>query len=141
MLRRPPRSTRTYTLFPYTTLFRSDPLDLVEAVEGDDRVAADGRRVPDRVDARIIAALAGAVVGIAALVAIAPAEADIDAVIGGVGAGVVDDDRLVPIGRVPPGTVALIAPDPRDQIAAHVELTVGQPGIGRSEEQKTEHQS
>src|SRR3546814_1178482 len=25
MIRRPPRSTRTYTLFPYTTLFRSDP--------------------------------------------------------------------------------------------------------------------
>src|SRR3546814_4300699 len=24
MIRRPPRSTRTYTLFPYTTLFRSD---------------------------------------------------------------------------------------------------------------------
>src|SRR3546814_9994150 len=24
MVRRPPRSTRTYTLFPYTTLFRSD---------------------------------------------------------------------------------------------------------------------
>src|SRR3546814_4578002 len=24
ILRRPPRSTRTYTLFPYTTLFRSD---------------------------------------------------------------------------------------------------------------------
>src|SRR3546814_3194455 len=24
MSRRPPRSTRTYTLFPYTTLFRSD---------------------------------------------------------------------------------------------------------------------
>src|SRR3546814_15641517 len=24
MLRRPPRSTRTYTLFPYTTLFRSE---------------------------------------------------------------------------------------------------------------------
>src|SRR3546814_8254318 len=34
MIRRPPRSTRTYTLFPYTTLFRSqatrhfDALDL-----------------------------------------------------------------------------------------------------------------
>src|SRR3546814_8334429 len=30
MIRRPPRSTRTYTLFPYTTLFRSaynDPLE------------------------------------------------------------------------------------------------------------------
>src|SRR3546814_20313414 len=28
MYRRPPRSTRTATLFPYTTLFRSDPLNL-----------------------------------------------------------------------------------------------------------------
>src|SRR3546814_1369778 len=27
MIRRPPRSTRTDTLFPYTTLFRSDPAD------------------------------------------------------------------------------------------------------------------
>src|SRR3546814_2656058 len=26
MIRRPPRSTRTYTLFPYTTLFRSNAL-------------------------------------------------------------------------------------------------------------------
>src|SRR3546814_12441031 len=29
MTRRPPRSTRTYTLFPYTTLFRSDRDHLV----------------------------------------------------------------------------------------------------------------
>src|SRR3546814_4142950 len=27
MIRRPPRSTRTDTLFPYTTLFRSDDFD------------------------------------------------------------------------------------------------------------------
>src|SRR3546814_12055890 len=27
MIRRPPRSTRTYTLFPYTTLFRSQILE------------------------------------------------------------------------------------------------------------------
>src|SRR3546814_13137570 len=27
MIRRPPRSTRTDTLFPYTTLFRSDPVN------------------------------------------------------------------------------------------------------------------
>src|SRR3546814_9961455 len=27
MIRRPPRSTRTDTLFPYTTLFRSDGID------------------------------------------------------------------------------------------------------------------
>src|SRR3546814_6119053 len=27
MIRRPPRSTRTYTLFPYTTLFRSEMIE------------------------------------------------------------------------------------------------------------------
>src|SRR3546814_8199622 len=27
MIRRHPRSTRTYTLFPYATLFRSDPVE------------------------------------------------------------------------------------------------------------------
>src|SRR3546814_18568391 len=31
MIRRPPRSTRTDTLFPYTTLFRSTPLEILEA--------------------------------------------------------------------------------------------------------------
>src|SRR3546814_17235467 len=30
MIRRPPRSTRTDTLFPYTTLFRSDRLNGIE---------------------------------------------------------------------------------------------------------------
>src|SRR3546814_7674410 len=33
MIRRPPRSTRTYTLFPYTTLFRSFRLGEVARVE------------------------------------------------------------------------------------------------------------
>src|SRR3546814_2600324 len=33
MIRRPPRSTRTYTLFPYTTLFRSFT-DVLAADEG-----------------------------------------------------------------------------------------------------------
>src|SRR3546814_1214251 len=32
MIRRPPRSTRTDTLFPYTTLFRSDGLDAAIAL-------------------------------------------------------------------------------------------------------------
>src|SRR3546814_5182568 len=36
MLRRPPRSTRTDTLFPYTTLFRSPPTSL--AMMGPDTV-------------------------------------------------------------------------------------------------------
>src|SRR3546814_4392606 len=41
MIRRPPRSTRTDTLFPYTTLFRSD------ATAG--RVdAGQAQRIPDR---------------------------------------------------------------------------------------------
>src|SRR3546814_4663389 len=35
MIRRPPRSTRTYTLFPYTTLFRSLALHLVHPFAGD----------------------------------------------------------------------------------------------------------
>src|SRR3546814_6773135 len=33
MIRRPPRSTRTDTLFPYTTLFRSDALRPVRGVQ------------------------------------------------------------------------------------------------------------
>src|SRR3546814_19257912 len=47
MIRRPPRSTRTYTLFPYTTLFRSAHHGhhhagqrLVAAGEADQRVVA-----------------------------------------------------------------------------------------------------
>src|SRR3546814_913706 len=34
MIRRPPRSTRTYTLFPYTTLFRAETVNSVFAVNG-----------------------------------------------------------------------------------------------------------
>src|SRR3546814_2792454 len=47
MIRRPPRSTRTDTLFPYTTLFRS----LVELVEhgGQAEVAARGLELLDYV--------------------------------------------------------------------------------------------
>src|SRR3546814_11933610 len=41
MIRRPPRSTRTYTLFPYTTLFRSrDFTALSEATEPAAMIAA-----------------------------------------------------------------------------------------------------
>src|SRR3546814_7883622 len=46
MIRRPPRSTRTDTLFPYTTLFRSLPartfLHLPEQVSDRQDVAAEG---------------------------------------------------------------------------------------------------
>src|SRR3546814_11842990 len=40
MIRRPPRSTRTDTLFPYTTLFR--PIDLVD---DDDRLEPERERL------------------------------------------------------------------------------------------------
>src|SRR3546814_15292064 len=54
MIRRPPRSTRTDTLFPYTTLFRSDPADArrrssgfrrrrYRPRRGDRRLSGDGR--------------------------------------------------------------------------------------------------
>src|SRR3546814_3100127 len=41
MIRRPPRSTRTDTLFPYTTLFRSE---VVEALAVAEQPAGFGRR-------------------------------------------------------------------------------------------------
>src|SRR3546814_15098034 len=43
MIRRPPRSTRTDTLFPYTTLFRSEDRDQPE--DDDDAEADDRHRV------------------------------------------------------------------------------------------------
>src|SRR3546814_11191782 len=61
MIRRPPRSTRIDTLFPYTTLFRSDVDDLhlglvhaaVEMVQehllGQGRALAQGEQFEDRV--------------------------------------------------------------------------------------------
>src|SRR3546814_12520964 len=45
MIRRPPRSTRTDTLFPYTTLFRS--VEVEDVVFGDHRASAR-RQVVDR---------------------------------------------------------------------------------------------
>src|SRR3546814_11219968 len=43
MIRRPPRSTRTYTLFPYTTLFRSET-DGGEDIKREASVNRQGRR-------------------------------------------------------------------------------------------------
>src|SRR3546814_3375260 len=52
MIRRPPRSTRTDTLFPYTTLFRSHRpelvLHVVEGVHGGGQAALGGRHRPCR---------------------------------------------------------------------------------------------
>src|SRR3546814_12996731 len=61
MIRRPPRSTRTYTLFPYTTLFRSRRADAGGSRAIFQEFRADRRRggadeprgrAPDHADAR-----------------------------------------------------------------------------------------
>src|SRR3546814_9519978 len=49
MIRRPPRSTRTDTLFPYTTLFRSDA-DPVAGAEPPGRAGEQGPLPADEVD-------------------------------------------------------------------------------------------
>src|SRR3546814_4001362 len=48
MIRRPPRSTRTDTLFPYTTLFRSRPPGTRPARRGSDGRTAVRRAGADR---------------------------------------------------------------------------------------------
>src|SRR3546814_5871734 len=67
MIRRPPRSTRTDTLFPYTTLFRSPPLgtggarQLFDAVHplldqrrGEEQHHADPDRDPADLDEHLV---------------------------------------------------------------------------------------
>src|SRR3546814_3253583 len=66
MIRRPPRSTRTDTLFPYTTLFRSERCALIEILDALPLVVGKPRehlgrhvfaqplgRVPDADDERV----------------------------------------------------------------------------------------
>src|SRR3546814_7076340 len=63
MIRRPPRSTRTDTLFPYTTLFRSEGDKPMNAVTGTRCSPASGDAAPataPKVLRRGIAAVAGA---------------------------------------------------------------------------------
>src|SRR3546814_11300630 len=63
MIRRPPRSTRTDTLFPYTTLFRSNPV--VSAADWflgrRTRTGLTGTDLAGYVAAQIAGAIAGSV--------------------------------------------------------------------------------
>src|SRR3546814_14570477 len=59
MIRRPPRSTRTDTLFPYTTLFRSFALGYLEAAVLCGACARRGRLCDLRRSLRIIGRLCG----------------------------------------------------------------------------------
>src|SRR3546814_8426650 len=68
MIRRPPRSTRTDTLFPYTTLFRSESLECVaatalqEAIRPCARSAAITASSAARHSASIVVPFAGAAI-------------------------------------------------------------------------------
>src|SRR3546814_13695034 len=55
MIRRPPRSTRTDTLFPYTTLFRSSSDDDEEKSneDGDGNADSDLKRLGDDMDVKL----------------------------------------------------------------------------------------
>src|SRR3546814_5025474 len=55
MIRRPPRSTRTDTLFPYTTLFRSAGLNMGDAAPSVEEFASEDMGSAD--DLRAFAAL------------------------------------------------------------------------------------
>src|SRR3546814_13643545 len=50
MIRRPPRSTRTDTLFPYTTLFRSNANETGKVLKGIIRDRLDGTNGRPKVD-------------------------------------------------------------------------------------------
>src|SRR3546814_12168741 len=63
MIRRPPRSTRTDTLFPYTTLFRSDrrwrqarvdAIRYLDVHRRDHQAKINGRRLQEPVQPRLI---------------------------------------------------------------------------------------
>src|SRR3546814_20918147 len=56
MIRRPPRSTRTDTLFSYTTLFRSHVVELDEALRHEERVVI-GQRSDARAELDVLRAL------------------------------------------------------------------------------------
>src|SRR3546814_4854610 len=116
MIRRPPRSTRTDTLFPYTTLFQSaQPIALAPVVVGR---AGQGRR-------RHAQAAAGHQL-------LRPLE-----ILGGEGDG---PNPLAPGVEVRAHAIAERALAVRGD---HVERHVGalEPGVARSEEQTSELQS
>src|SRR3546814_15942652 len=59
MIRRPPRSTRTDTLFPYTTLFRSDMAGLRARMKRPDSLHQSGTPVKPGIAGRAVERTAG----------------------------------------------------------------------------------
>src|SRR3546814_17044421 len=65
MIRRPPRSTRTDTLFPYTTLFRSPSLPLAPVASMDAPTAASPVPPMDQHEVLVLAVFLGVYLGMA----------------------------------------------------------------------------
>src|SRR3546814_15552691 len=59
MIRRPPRSTRTDTLFPYTTLFRSQRVQFLPPKPFSKRAKTPSKQKPDKVFVRLTSASDG----------------------------------------------------------------------------------
>src|SRR3546814_1621007 len=60
MIRRPPRSTRTDTLFPYTPLFRSSPIEILKTNRHYSKIVAELAWLGGRADSVQAAALCAA---------------------------------------------------------------------------------
>src|SRR3546814_18567984 len=113
MIRRPPRSTRTDTLFPYTTLFRSlrDVQALAQQVDADQHFEHAETQVADDLDA---------LQGVDVRVDIAHLEARLVQVFGEV-LGHALGERGDQGAHAPGGDVAALADEVVDQIGrAHV---------------------
>src|SRR3546814_13613179 len=119
MIRRPPRSTRTDTLFPYTTLFRSS--NMVEDATGVDLVTAKDPNDNPLVN-RLRDAIEGGVVGGVA-----------DTLLSGIGRVLARRGR--PPG--PPVTVDDITPEVAAVIAADPALRPGLQAKGSTRDRKS----
>src|SRR3546814_17711690 len=89
MIRRPPRSTRTDTLVPYTTLFRSAAVETIEAL----KIARAGVGTVGREHEIVIA-------GLQRQLGSAEQQIGFDRLLGRIGvAGEIDAETVVQIGR------------------------------------------
>src|SRR3546814_378359 len=69
MIRRPPRSTRTDTLFPYTTLFRSLRCEKIANASSDEHASVPNTNCARKLQAKGLAGIAGSIGVVRAMIA------------------------------------------------------------------------